>query len=343
MPEAKLKQALDQGVAQGAAPAAVLLLWAEGEPVLLHAAGEAEADTVFDLASLTKPLAAAPLALELERREVLAWDRGLYDLWGQAVPEDKDDITVERLLAHAAGFPAYQPYYQALEKQPPELRRALLRSMLMNEPLAHAPGSRALYSDLGYLTLGLLLEEGYAQGLDEALAALYARLGVEGPRYLPLDRPPAWPKERIAPCGPLPGRPEIHGQVEDENCVALGGLGAHAGLFGSARMVAAVMDALCRTGQAARLFQRDAATPGSGRTPGFDTPSGPDSLAGSNAPQGTVGHLGFTGCSLWWHPASNRGVVLLSNRVALGRDNDRLNPLRRQVHQMAWQLLGEAS
>lgn len=343
MTEAKLKQTLERGVAAGAAPAAVLLLWAGGGPVLLQAAGEAEADTVFDLASLTKPLAAAPLALELERREVLAWDQGLYDLWGQAVPEEKDDINVEHLLTHAAGFPAYQPYFQALEKQPPELRRALLRSMLMNEPLIHAPGSRALYSDLGYLTLGLLLEQGLAQSLDEALAALYTRLGVEGPRYLPQDQEPVWPLERIAPCGPLPGRPEIHGQVEDENCFALGGVGAHAGLFGSTRMVASVMDALCRSDQNARLFQRDAATPGSGRTPGFDTPSGADSLAGSNAPEGTVGHLGFTGCSLWWHPATNRGVVLLTNRVALGRDNDRLNPLRREVHHLAWQFLGEAS
>lgn len=328
---------------QGAALAAVLLLWADGEALLVQTAGEAEADTVFDLASLTKPLAAAPMALELERQELLTWDQGLYDLWGQAVPEDKDDINVERLLTHAAGFPAYQPYFQALEKQPPDLRRALLRSMLMNQPLAHAPGSRALYSDLGYLTLGLLLEQGFAQGLDEALAALYARLAVEGPRYLPLDRPLAWPLERIAPCGPLPGRPIVHGQVEDENCFALGGVGAHAGLFGSARMVAKVMDALCRDESAARLFERDAATPGSGRTPGFDTPSGPDSLAGGNAPIGTVGHLGFTGCSLWWHPASNRGVVLLTNRVALGRDNERLNPLRREVHHLAWQLLGEAS
>jgi len=344
LPEAKLKQALAQGVEQGATPAAVLLLWADGQPVFWEAAGEAQPDTVFDLASLTKPLAAAPLALELERREVLSWGAGLYDLWGQAVPQDKDQITVERLLTHAAGFPAYQPYFQALEKQPPELRRALLRSMLMNEPLAHAPGSRALYSDLGYLSLGLLLEQGFAQGLDEALAALYARLGVEGPRYLPLDRPPAWPLERIAPCGPLPGRPVIHGQVEDENCFALGGVGAHAGLFGSAAMVASVMDALCRTASASgRLFERDAATPGSGRTPGFDTPSGPDSLAGDNAPPGTVGHLGFTGCSLWWHSATNRGVVLLSNRVALGRDNESINPLRRRVHRLAWQILGEDS
>ena len=341
MLESELRQALAQGVAQGAAPAAVLLLWSGGEPVFIEAAGQAEQDTVFDLASLTKPLAAAPLALDLAREGVLDWSATLYDLWGQAVPEDKDPITVGQLLTHAAGFPAYQPYYQALLKLPPAQRWGLLRSMLMNEPLAHPPGSKALYSDLGYMVLGLLLEQGFGRELDQALAAQQARLGVEGPRYLPLGKPLPWPRERIAPCGPLPGRPLVHGEVEDENCHALGGVGAHAGLFGTARQVASLTSALVR--EAAPLFEVDRATPGSGRTPGFDTPSGPDSLAGPNAPAGTVGHLGFTGCSLWWHPPTDRGVVLLSNRVALGRDNHKINPLRRQVHHLAWRVLGEAA
>ncbi|MCF8032159.1 MAG: beta-lactamase family protein [Desulfarculaceae bacterium] len=341
MSEAALRQALEQGVASGAAPAAVLLLWAKGKPLSILAAGQADEDTVFDLASLTKPLAAAPLSLELDREGVVPWDATLYDLWGQAVPEDKEEITPGQLLAHAAGYPAYQPYFQAMDQQPPAQRRALLRSMLMNEPLAHAPGSRALYSDLGYMALGLLLEHGFATGLDEAFTAMQERLGVTGPRYLPVGQPLPWPKERIAPCGSLPGRPRIHGQAEDENCFSLGGVAGHAGLFGTAVQVAAHMEALA--GDMPELFAKDRATPDTGRTFGFDTPSGPDSLAGPNPPLGTVGHLGFTGCSLWWHPASGRGVVLLTNRVALGRDNDRLNPLRRSLHQIAWQVLGEAA
>lgn len=339
MSETALINALEQGVAHGAAPAAVLLLWSHHEPVLIAAAGEATEDTVFDLASLSKPLAGAPLAWDLAQEGVLPWEGTLYELWGQAVPEDKDDITVGQLLCHAAGFPAYQPYFSAMDQQPPALRRALLRSMLMNEPLAHAPGSKALYSDLGYLALGLLLEHGFTTGLEEPLAALQARLGVEGPRYLPLDKPLPWPMERIAPCGPLPNRPEVHGQVEDENCFSLGGVGAHAGLFGTARQVAGLTSALLS--EMPVLAEPDAATPGSGRTPGFDTPTGPDSLAGPNAPQGTVGHLGFTGCSVWWHPVTDRGVVLLTNRVALGRDNHKINPLRRELHQLAWRILGE--
>jgi len=344
----ELQQALDQGVAQGVAPAVVLLLWQGGAPRHLLTAGQAQPETIFDLASLTKPLATAPLALELEQQGPLSWQAGLGQLWGGAVPADKQAITVRQLLAHAAGYPPYEPYYQALQRVLPSVRPGLLKAMLMNEPLLHPPGRRAVYSDLGYLLLGLLLAEGFGQGLERSLVRLYQRLGVEGPCYLPLGRPLPWPAGRIAPCGSQPDREEIHGQVEDENAFALGGVAGHAGLFGSARQVAAVMDALCRAAQvqgpwpaerAARLFALDRDTPGSGRTPGFDTPSGPSSAAGPNAPPGTVGHLGFTGCSLWWHPASGHGVVLLTNRVALGRANDKIHAFRRRVHELAWRAL----
>ena len=150
----------------------------------------------------------------------------------------------------------------------------------------------------------------------------------------------------MAPCGPLPGRPEIWAEVEDENAHALGGVAGHAGLFGTAEQTAAVMDILCRClagdgpwpFEAVRpLFNE---RPGSGRTAGFDTPSGPDSAAGANHPSGLVGHLGFTGTSLWWHPEQNSGVVLLTNRVALGRDNPNIAGFRRAVHREAWPLLG---
>lgn len=332
---------LDQAVTQGVAPAMVLLLWQDGEPLHLLSAGQAQTGTVFDLASLTKPLATAPLALDLARRDILAWDTPLAELWGGVVPLEKQDITVGQLLTHAAGYPAYQPYFQALEKQPGALRKGLLKAMLMNEPLEASPGSQTLYSDLGYMLLGLLLEQGFGGTLDQALAGLYQSLGLEGPRYLLLGKPLPWPLEDIAPCGSLPGRDDIHGQVEDENCFALGGVAGQAGLFGSAAQVAGVMQALCDQDWVAPLFQVDADTPGSGRTPGFDTPSGSNSAAGAGAPDGTVGHLGFTGCSVWWHPASGRGVVLLSNRVALGRDNNKIAAFRGQVHELAWQVLGE--
>ena len=221
--------------------------------------------------------------------------------------------------------------------------------MLLNDPLEYQPGTRALYSDLGYLLLGLILEEAGGRPLPALLGDLQKRLAVEGPRYLPLEEKPPWPREEIAPCGALPGRPRIQGQVEDENAYSLGGVAGQAGLFGSARQVAAMMEALVAAekgegpwppGLAGELWRVDRDTPGSGRTPGFDTPSGPTSAAGAGAPPGTVGHLGFTGVSLWWQPGDNAGVVLLSNRVARGRDNQKIRDFRRQVHDLAWPVLG---
>ncbi|MCB2185696.1 MAG: beta-lactamase family protein [Deltaproteobacteria bacterium] len=345
-----LEQLLDQGVARGVAPAVTLLLWKGERPLATLAAGQGRPDTIYDLASLTKCLATAPLALQLREAGRLGWDRPLGEMWGRAVPPDKADITPRQLLTHAAGLPAYRPYHELLLKYSPTMRRGLLKSMLMNEPLAHAPGALALYSDLGYLLLGLVLEETAGAYLEALLPGLYRSLGVEGPCFLPLDRELPWPRERVAPCGPLPGRPVVHGQVEDENAFALGGVAGHAGLFGTAGQVASVMDSLVRAARGGgpwdaatgrELFRRDPSLPGSPRTPGFDTPTGRDSAAGPNAPQGTVGHLGFTGVSLWWHPLSRQGVVLLTNRVALGRGNLQIRDFRRQVHELSWPLLGQ--
>jgi len=349
LPEDALRQALADGVAQGAAPAVVLALWHQGREALCLAAGEAGADTVFDLASLTKPLATAALCAELAAEGALSWEADLGELWGPAVPRDKSAITVAQLMTHAAGFPAHRPYFEVLERHPAPARRGLLKAMLLNEPLQAPPGSGALYSDLGYMLLGLVCEDMSQLRLHRAVERMYERHGVNGPCFAPIDQPLPWPREMIAPSGPLPGRPTIRGQAEDENAHALGGVAGHAGLFGTAGQTGRVMAALCAsalgqgpwpTETARMLLAQDVNTPGSSRTPGFDTPQGPTSLAGDNAPAGTVGHLGFTGTSLWWHPASNSGAVLLTNRVALGRDNRKIAALRRQVHALAWRGLG---
>jgi CubicO group peptidase (beta-lactamase class C family) len=340
---------MKQGVAQGVAPSMVLLLWSDDEPVLEIPAGQARVDTIFDLASLTKPLATAILALDLAADDRLPWHSTLAELWGQAVPENKASIRVEQLLCHSAGFPAHRPYYTALEAQPMASRRGFLKAMLLNEPLEYAPGSRAVYSDLGYMLLGLLLEDYAGWRLGKAVAQVHAKICKNPPRYLPVSGDTIWPLGKIAPCGSLPGRPLVHGQVEDENAFALGGVAGHAGLFGTARNVAELMAALVKASQGQgpwpgefvqKLFMRDNATPGSTRTPGFDTPSGECSAAGSKPPLGLVGHLGFTGVSLWWHPASNQGAVLLTNRVALGRDNENIQDFRHHIHNLIWPIFG---
>ena len=342
-----MRRLLDLAPSRGVAPAVSLCAFRQGEQVALMASGRAGADTLFDLASLTKPLAAAVLAAQPEVRGILPLERGLGEIWGPAVPAEKAGITLEMLLCHKAGFPAYRTYFDLLEKHPPAARKPLLKAMLMNEPLEREPGSGTVYSDLGYMLLGLVLEEACGRGLDSALIKAYQSLGVDGPAFRPLYGGASGPFEGdIAPCGPLPGRPVINGEVEDENAHALGGVAGHAGLFGSALQTASVMDALCRCLAGRGFWPAEAVgplfrpCPGSGRTPGFDTPSGAGSAAGDNHPPGLVGHLGFTGTSLWWHPGQNSGVVLLTNRVALGRDNQNIAGFRRELHRAVWPLLG---
>ena len=345
-----LQEIINKGIDEKVAPAIVLAVWNSQADPLLYSAGQADADTVFDLASLTKPLATAVMALDLAADGVLPFETQLGTVWGDVVPADKQAISVGQMLCHTAGFAAYKPFYQALERYPaPSARRGLLKAMLLNDPLENSPGEAAVYSDLGYMLLGLLLEEAAGVSLDLTLVQTLKKLGLDGPRYLPQEDKPHWPLERIAPCGPLPGRAVIHGQVEDENAFALSGVAGHAGLFGTAGQVADMARALCRAAvgdgpwpaeMAAGLFARCPEPAGCPRTPGFDTPSGPDSVAGPNAPADTVGHLGFTGTSLWMSPERGCGVVLLANRVAFGRDNDKIAAFRRQVHQAAWQYLG---
>lgn len=350
MPDlSELNGLLAAGVAAGVAPAMALGLWRGDKRLAMLAAGEADEHTVFDLASLTKPLATALLCLDLAVKGRMPWDYTLGRIYGDPVPEAKRDITIAQLLCHAAGYPAYEAYYTALQKNPAGMRAGLLKAMLMNEPLAHAPGSAALYSDLGYMLLGMMVEEAAGAPLNRAVAELFARVGIDGPRFAPLNAQLPWDLSTVAPCGPLEDRPKVHGQVEDENAFALGGVAGHAGLFGTVDQVGAVMATLNRATKgkgpwpaeaASRLFTVDADTPGSGRTPGFDTPGGEPSAAGYAPPAGLAGHLGFTGTSLWWHAASGSGVVLLTNRVALGRDNEKIKEFRPLVHDAAWRVLG---
>ena len=105
--------------------------------------------------------------------------------------------------------PAFRPtrtYFDLLLKHPPAARKPLLKAMLMNEPLEHEPGAETLYSDLGYMLLGLLLEESCGQSLDVALERAYQGLGVDGPVFRPLDSPPPWPLERHGPLRAIAGK-----------------------------------------------------------------------------------------------------------------------------------------
>lgn len=309
-------------------PAAQLIVVDGGHTALDVAVGDCDEETWFDVASLTKPLVTANLALRLCAAGRLDLDAELR----------APGITVRHALCHATGLPAWLPLASLLPPAaaggglaPPAIR-ALVRERLLTLPVEAPPGSRSLYSDLGFLLLGEALAETARAPLDVQWQALAEDWGVLA-TYHPLREAPR-PAARIAP---TLADPALRGVVHDENARLLGSA-AHAGLFATARDVSRLTAVLVSAWHGdppemilgggvrgpipqglMRLFWSPCGVyvPGSTWCLGWDRPAplpGP-SQAGTRWPREGVGHLGFTGCSLWIDPPRRRWVVLLSNRV----------------------------
>jgi CubicO group peptidase (beta-lactamase class C family) len=296
-------------------PAAQLIAVDHFSLVFERAVGECDPETLFDVASLTKPLSTTMLAM-------MAIDEGALALDDRP----RNELTVEHLLTHSSGLPAW--------KLLGATRAEVLRAVAA-EPLESPPGSVARYSDLGFILLGAAVEHALGEPLDAAFARRVAQpLGI-GTRFNPQER---------ARCAPTEG--ELRGVVHDENARAMGGVAGHAGLFSTARDVSRIVRALVaawhgvrststpRLLPAARVRQMwtPSTVPGSTWCLGWDRPSATGSSAGERWPKDGVGHLGFTGCSIWIDPPRARWVVLLSNRVHPTRANHAIKQLRPQLH-----------
>lgn len=261
-----------------------------------------EPDRVFDLASLTKPLCTAELALRAVAAGALALDAG-----HPLLPEG---VTVRHLLQHAAGYPAWRALWGEGD------RAAMLRAAI-DTPRPNPPGAVHTYSDLGFLALGAVIEAEGGARLD----ALWSG----DLRWGDARAEPTFCEER----GAL-----LHGEVHDRNAAAMGGVAPQAGLFGSARETAAA------TLRWRTLPLADAAFvergPG-GHVLGWDTPFPPgQSSSGARPPEGLVGHLGFTGTAVWMRPSDGLVAVLLTNRVVMRNGTDAIRALRRGWFQAVW-------
>lgn len=278
------------------APAVAGFVTVRGEPVFAH-----HPERVFDLASLTKVLCTSEVALRLVAAGRLSLD--------DPHPALQIGQTVARLMQHSAGALWWKELYLLGD-------RAAILHAARTEPLAHAPGEDHVYSDLGFLTLGALLEEATGQRID----ALWSG-------------PLRWGDPRAEPT-----EGGLQGVVHDENARAMGGIAPHAGLFGTAPEVAQVANRWLDGSipGAAEAFRRRGA--GSHRL-GWDGPSGSMSSAGSRPPKDAIGHTGFTGTSVWMSPEHGIVAVLLTNRVVYGRDPEAIRKLRFRWHQAVWDTL----
>lgn len=358
MPEPVL-QLLDDAVTRGLCSAAAVAIGDAGREVLVHATGTTrtvptsgepiDADAIFDLASVTKVMATTPVAIALVTRGALDLDAPA----ARWVPGVDPRVTVLHLLGHGAGFPAHRTFYERIWRGDlggeTDVRRALVR-MAATHPLERAPGEAVVYSDLGYITLGAVLEAAGGAPLEELFARhVAAPLGLAVARYVDLRAPRVPFPAPVVATEVCAVRGLVQGEVHDENCHAGGGVAGHAGLFASVRDVSAfgraAIDQIAGD-PVARRFAETAAAPGDTRRLGWDTPSSVPGVshAGDRWPRaGAFGHLGYTGTSLWLDVPRRRWVALLTNRVHPSREGERaaaIKELRRAVMDAAVETLG---
>ncbi|MCA9492607.1 MAG: beta-lactamase family protein [Myxococcales bacterium] len=327
-------------LAEGSIPSASICVRVRGRTELSHAAGHARLDPVreavpgqvYDLASVTKPLAGATVAAAW-----LARGLGLQDPVHRHLPDVDPRITVAMLLTHSSGYPPWAPLYERIDRArwgTPEGRAEIL-ALARATPLAHVPGETHAYSDLGFLVL-LSLLEALGGPLDSQLAPL-------------LVAPMSWgtaPGVAAATedC-PVRGR-VIEGEVHDLNAFAMGGVSTHAGLFASSESVALQAEALLDASRGLRDDVPDPSPlwacrgPGSHRGGWDGVTLGAYTSTGSSWPVDGVGHLGYTGTSVWIAPRERVVVALSTNRVHPVDDKAPIRAARPRVHDVVARVLG---
>jgi serine-type D-Ala-D-Ala carboxypeptidase len=359
MPYPQISSLMAAGVEEKIFPGAVLLV-GRGEEVLLHQAFGYAAivpdkqpiriDTIFDLASLTKPLATTLGIMALVKKGLLSLDQPLKD-WGEGSQGlEYSGITLRRLLAHSAGFEAYQPYYLKLSQEAGD-GKANLREWVKQAPLVYPSGSQTLYSDLGFILLEWLFEKTAGEGLDAWIRnTIYTPLGLNRLGFRPIALAGVADPETYAATEDCPWRKKVlRGEVHDENAFAVGGVSGQAGLFGPASEIFQLLRVLKRAydhpgapglfdGELIRTFwERQSRPQGTTRALGFDTPAESGSSAGRYFSRKSVGHLGFTGTSFWLDLERDLTVILLTNRVHPSRANEAIRSFRPLLHDLIFE------
>jgi len=358
----RIEALLNRGVVDGVYPGAVLLVSKGGMIRLFQNVGSRmlaphslpmEKDTLFDLASLTKPLATTLAMMKLVDAGTIVLDRHLETLLEKPVPKDKKQITPRLLLNHCAGCIDWKPFYLDLDHVAPKERKALLRERLLDLPLAYAPGMEARYSDLGFMLLEWVIETLTGVDLPRFLAReFFAPLALKEMHFFGSHIPDRLDSGRFAATEDCPWRKRIvQGDVHDENAYVLGGYSGHAGLFGTARAVYTLTNLLrehwrgerkdCLRPETVRaFFTRQDIVEGSTWTLGWDTPSPQDSSAGRWVSKGSVGHLGFTGTSVWMDLKQDVIIIFLTNRIHPTRKNEKIRAFRPLLHDCVMEALG---
>jgi CubicO group peptidase (beta-lactamase class C family) len=346
-------QILNDAIAAHAFPGCAFGVLADGKVQIQDALGHftyegtspaVTAETVYDLASVTKVVATTALAMWLFQRGQLDLDMLLGDMLpgfvtGRALGDRARHVKLRHLLAHNSGLPGYVEFFRTMTT-PSELFRACLQL-----PLEAEPGTRSEYSDPGFILLGKVLELCIGEPLSVwTERELFQPLGMTSTGYSPI------PGKRSL----IPPTEEdttfrhrrIQGEVQDENAWLLKGSAGHAGLFSNVPDLLRFAGEILISGPGkapaannARLFQAETVElfaeregpEGSSRALGWDTPS-KNSSSGRHFPPHSIGHLGFSGCSLWIDLDAGMAVALLTNRTWPDRQSQMIRKIRPAFH-----------
>lgn len=388
-PEPLLSSLLTSRIAAGDFPSAVYVIAEHGQIVFADALGDAAREpeyqpatleTIYDLASLTKPLVTGLLCARLVERGTLNIDDRVADFLPEFARADKRQITIKNLLAHTSGLPAWRPLYLLAKNKTEAL------SAISQQPLEHAPGERVIYSDLGFIVLGFLLQRVSGMSLAElAQREIFERLELRKTFF----NPPAARRAGIAACETgnayeremcermFPSEPVdqirvndplttvygsvasyagwrseiIRGEVHDGNAYFLGGAAGHAGLFSNAgetlrlahQFIAQTSELLAPA--TCDLFRRNlTAGLNESRSFGWQLAETKDATAGPDLGPDAFGHTGFTGTSCWIDAQRQRVFILLTNRThARQLPFANINAVRREFHSLAARALDDSA
>jgi serine-type D-Ala-D-Ala carboxypeptidase len=365
-----IQAALDQAVTDGVFPGAVLAVRLGGGQINTFTAGMVSTHetaravrpaTVYDLASLTKPLSTVTALVFLMQMGRCRLHDRVESILQELADSQIGGASLWHLLTHSSGLPGWRGYYERLspdatvpatEEDRCRAREALV-GMIRDEALIYERGMRSLYSDLGFMLLGMIVERCSGIPLHQFFRDRIAPLaGASQLGFMPAE----WMDDFLQHARRHGGdvAPTEHdvwrgrllcGEVHDENAASLGGVAGHAGLFGTAEAVMAVTGVwaqayhrrptLLDPALVEEFTRRQTAVPGSSWALGWDTPS-PPSSAGRFLSELSFGHLGYTGTSVWIDPIHELEIVLLSNRVHPTRKNERIKVFRPMIHELVY-------
>lgn len=324
-------------------PGAVLLIWHSGKTLYKKGYGKftysdtssvVTAETIFDIASLTKVIATTTAAMICYERNLFSLDDPVKKYLPEFGVNGKESVSIKNLLLHNSGLPAFKQFYKNYS-----IADDVIRDIYASR-LNYNPGTKTVYSDLGMIVLAKVIEKVSGQHFDE-----FCRKEIFVPLQMnsTLFNPPDSLKYKIAPTeidGYWRNR-LIWGEVHDETASLLNGVAGHAGLFSTADDIKKLLInfIISDSGGKKSIFKKETIklyttrySDESTRALGWDTKSEENSSAGSLFDISSFGHTGFTGTSVWIDPTRDLIVIFLTNRVYPSRENRKLNKLRPLLH-----------